>query len=413
MPWQDRLLTATYISPSGIPFNFIYEDVSIESDKKTATFNFPEIDGAYIQDLGRSGRRLQMNVFFSGDDYDFTSDSFLQALEETGIATIIHPRYGVRSVVPTGTITQTDALLTAANQASFSFTLSETLTGLTFPGSLQNTISDIKSGVSLFQTATATQFDTDLIIDTASGKIAIEQELDTQRAIINGSFETFVKVSEDFNASFQTINNSLSETIFEQTATNADVVADQSITFMRVPANIDNETLQKINLYEGIINNQLNKNYDTQVVGQETNNNFRANAMQAFAGLAASCESVLAAEFTTRPQAIDLAEKLLNIFDLIKPWYDAGLVNLNLVDTGESYESLLSLLSLSTAYLIGLSFELPAQRIKILGEERNCIELVSELYNDLEKLDFFIITNDLTADEIEILPAGKEVVYYA
>lgn len=412
MAWPDRLIEeAIYTSPSGIPFTFEYEDVSRETDKKTSTFIFPEVDGAFIQDLGRAGRRYPFTVYFSGADYDLTADAFLAALEEKGVGTLIHPRYGIKSVVPTGTITQADNLVTAANQAVFNVTFSETLTGLTFPASLENILTKIKTSVSVFQTVSSAQFETDVIIDTASGKIAIEQELENQRIIINTAFGTLIKVDEEINAAFTIVNNSFVENISNAIDTPG-IVAGQLITLMRIPSEITNETSAKINSYDSIITIETDKFYTPQIFGEETNNAFKSNQIQAFSGLAASCESVLSAEFTTRPQVIEVSENLLNSFDNIKLWQDTALTDLSLIDTGESYESLLNLVSLATIYLIDLSFDLPAQRIIKLGEDRNIIELVSELYGGLDQIDFFITTNDLTADEIEILPQGKEVVFY-
>src|SRR5512138_87768 len=106
MAWQDRLKEVKYTSPSGQEFTFFYENLSVESEKKTAEFIFPEIDGAYIQDMGRAGRKFPFTIYFSGEDYDIDADSFLAALEEKGIGKLEHPVYGNRKVIPTGAISR-------------------------------------------------------------------------------------------------------------------------------------------------------------------------------------------------------------------------------------------------------------------------------------------------------------------
>ena len=56
MSWQTDIQIAKYTSPSGLEFEFMWEALSVDVDKKTTEFQFAEIDGVFIQDLGRAGR---------------------------------------------------------------------------------------------------------------------------------------------------------------------------------------------------------------------------------------------------------------------------------------------------------------------------------------------------------------------
>jgi hypothetical protein len=414
MAWTDRLLTATYISPSGIPFNFQYENVSLESTKKTATFLFPELDGAFIQDLGIAGRRFPFTVFFSGEDYDTTSDAFLAALEEKGIGQLIHPKYGVKSVVPTGSITRRDDLLNSANQAAFDVGFSETLTGLNFPASIENILNSIKTAITAFQTASSDQFASDLNAVSASEQISVKQVFEAQRFVIEQAFESIAKTSDELNAAFQTVNNSLVETIQDSLIDSPDIISSQLMTFIRIPSESTIDISEKVTQYNTVINVELAKDpYEQSISSSEPDNAFISNQVQVFTALTAECESVLNAEFKTRNEAIDISESILTTFDSIQTWQDANITSLVAIDTGESYDALVKVVSLAVAFLVDLSFDLPAEKIIVLGEDRNIIELVAELYEDLDQIDFFIQTNDLTVDEIEVLPQGKQVVYYA
>jgi hypothetical protein len=64
MAWQDRLREAAYNAPSGQRLVFLYEDVGREVDKKTAAFDFPGVNGTYVQDNGSTSRRYPLRVFF-------------------------------------------------------------------------------------------------------------------------------------------------------------------------------------------------------------------------------------------------------------------------------------------------------------------------------------------------------------
>ena len=106
MNWQTRIREAAYNSPSGARFTFDYENVSQSIEKKTTSFDFPDANGTYIQDLGNTGRRYPLRMFFWGNDYDQEVEAFEAALLERGIGKLEHPIYGVKNVVPFGVITR-------------------------------------------------------------------------------------------------------------------------------------------------------------------------------------------------------------------------------------------------------------------------------------------------------------------
>lgn len=85
----------------------------------------------------------------------------------------------------------------------------------------------------------------------------------------------------------------------------------------------------------------------------------------------------------------------------------------DLVDTGESYRALQNASALAVGFLVELSFTLAQEHRIILDRPRTLIDLVAELYGEIDpQLDFFINTNDLSGDEIIELPAGREIVFY-
>ncbi len=83
------------------------------------------------------------------------------------------------------------------------------------------------------------------------------------------------------------------------------------------------------------------------------------------------------------------------------------------VDTGETYQPLVSSVSLAAGFLVDKSFTLDAETRLVLGRPCTFVDLVAELYGELdERFDFFISTNNLSGDELVEIPAGREVVYY-
>ena len=157
MPWNNRIREAAYNSPSGARFTFDFENVSQSVEKKTTGFEFPDADGTYVQDMGHSGRRYPLRVFFWGDDYDQEAEAFETALLERGIGKLEHPIYGVKDVVPFGTITRRDDLKTAANQAILDVTFWETI-NLLYPAAQNDPGSSVLSSVDAFNGSLADQF---------------------------------------------------------------------------------------------------------------------------------------------------------------------------------------------------------------------------------------------------------------
>ena len=77
------------------------------------------------------------------------------------------------------------------------------------------------------------------------------------------------------------------------------------------------------------------------------------------------------------------------------------------------YAALLDSVTKAVGYIVSISFSLKTEKTIILTENRSILDLVAELYGELDdKLDFFINTNNLSGSEILELPRGREIVYY-
>lgn len=404
MSWQDRIQIAAYISPSGIRFEFQYENVSMSVEKKTGEFAFPEIDGSFIQDLGRNGRRFPFVIFFSGEDYDLASDLFFEALEEIGIGTLEHPVYGTRKVIPTGTITRADNLVTAANQAAFRVAFTETIEDITFPSSDLNQKTDIKNSLNDLNFNTSSQYSGSIVPETESENAILQQDFKIKKAAVEQFLENITQLNEDIDNAFNTISNSLDNNVIHL-LTDPEGVADQFITLINTPANVITNATTMIQGYGDAIDTVIGAIIDTP-------NKFFNSLLNIFSLFGALNFAMTNTEFNYRPEAINAADLIVNLQSNVSDWLDEKIVKLEINDTGKAYNSMMELYSKTVSYLIRLSFDLPKEIFITLQEERNIIELVSELYGNTEKIDFFIETNDLTCGEIEILPIGKQVVYY-
>ena len=404
MAWTDRLQTAAYTSPSGIRFEFQYENVSMSVDKKTGEFDFSEIDGTYIQDLGRKGRRFPFTIYFSGPDYDIDSDSFFAALEEPGIGILEHPLYGIRKVIPTGTITRRDDLVTGANQAVFAITFSETIVDINFPSSDLNEKADTQNSVDNLNENISDQYANDLDVENEAETASLQNDIIDKKDLFVDTLSVLTKLNDDIDNAMTTVSNSIDTTVLDLIL-NPGGIASQILTLINTPSNIIASASAFIEGYGSIIDTYISSD-------NESANEYLNNLLFTSGSFGALTLSMFNVEFLNRPEAIDALENIEDIFDNITSWMDDNITAFEILDIGDIYSALMDVFSKISGYLVRLSFELPKKIYLTLTSDRQLIELVAELYGNLDMIDFFIQTNDLTTDEIELLPMGKEIIYF-
>ncbi|CFB70748.1 TPA: DNA circularization N-terminal domain-containing protein [Yersinia enterocolitica] len=89
MSWSDSILDASF---RGVRFDVVNARDSWSRD--IAQHEYPYIDGADVQDMGRKARNLRLSALFWGDDYDSRLQSFIAELDKRGAGELIHPIYG-------------------------------------------------------------------------------------------------------------------------------------------------------------------------------------------------------------------------------------------------------------------------------------------------------------------------------
>ena len=89
MSWADLLHDASF---QGVAFEC--ERTHDAAKRALAEHEYPYLDGANVEDLGRRARRTTMTAVFWGDDYESRLQKFLQALDKRGTGELVHPVFG-------------------------------------------------------------------------------------------------------------------------------------------------------------------------------------------------------------------------------------------------------------------------------------------------------------------------------
>jgi len=413
MPWNDRIKEAAYTSPSGTRITFNYEDVSKSIEKKTSAFEFPDANGTYIQDLGHTGRRYPFRAIFWGDNYDLELNIFENLLLETGQGVFEHPIYGTIDVVPFGEITRRDDLKTASNQGIIEVTFFETI-GIVYPISQTEPSNEVLNAVLEFNNAVANEFnektDLDTTVEQSFFKSRYQAVLDSAKTNLQSIADTEKEVEKQFNSIVDSINGGIDILVRDPLT-----LAFQTSIFIQSPARAATAIIDRLTAYGNLIDELITG--DDAVLSQGYNsvnsNIFHNNDLFAMSYITGSIISSINTEFNLKTDAISAAETIISQFDSVVAWRDLNYTSLSEIDTGEAYQKLQEAVAILAGYLVQLSFFLKQERNIVIDRPRSIIDLVAELYGEVdEQLDFFINSNDLTGSEIIELPAGRKIVYY-
>ncbi|MCK5606550.1 DNA circularization N-terminal domain-containing protein [Candidatus Pacearchaeota archaeon] len=413
MSWQDRLSEAAYTTPSGQRLVFVYENVRKSFSKKTSAFEFPDAIGTFIQDNGRSGRRLPLRIFFNGDDYDLEATTFEDGLAEPGRGKLEHPIYGTIDVVPFGIIGRRDDLKTAANQAVLEVTFWETI-DLLFPSAQTDPGSEVLTAVDEYNTAEAEQFEEVLDIDTVTEEVTFQNRYQLVLDIAQSALQNIADVQDDvqrqFNAVFDSINNGI-DILVQDPLT----LAFQTTILLQAPARADASIQARLDAYSNLANTIITGENAIRTPGNDSQeaNAFQNDDLFVSTLVTGAIVSVVNNQFETKTEALSAAEEILDLANTVTVWRDANYESLGLIDTGSAYQQFQEAVALTAGFLVEISFSLKQERSIILTYDRTIIDVVAELYGTVdEQLDFFIASNDLTGTEILELPKGKEVRYF-
>lgn len=83
----------------GVPFEVTSSNLSI--GRRTQTFEYPQRDDPFTEDMGRSKRTIRITAFDVGYDYIARMKRLIAACEKPGSGRLIHPWLGSMEVTPT------------------------------------------------------------------------------------------------------------------------------------------------------------------------------------------------------------------------------------------------------------------------------------------------------------------------
>jgi hypothetical protein len=418
--WRDRLREGAFVSPSGTRIEFEFVDLERVGSKRGSVFEFPGVDGAYIQQHGVGARRYPMLCIFSGRDHDRVATAFEKAVYESGHGKLEHPLYGtIPDIVPFGDITRRDPLVSAANQSIVEVTFWKALREV-YPSSGEDAQSEIDAALGDFDVAAAQAFADSENLDRAGDRAAAAA---TIRGFLRDVSSTLRTASDEVSAvrrsmdePFAVVNFGLDVLVGQPL-----LLAQQISNLMQAPGRALAGLRSRLDGYlafaQRIFRSRAGRVTSVPVAAvglalKQKNDFHIANlfAQNAVAGVVVTNRHH---PFRTRPEALDAAARMAELADEVTAWSEAAHAVLGEEDPGDATRALQHAVAITAGYLVELSFTLLPERRITLDRNRTIIDLAAELYGSVDdKLDLLISSNSLTGSEILELQAGKVIKYY-
>lgn len=419
MSWTERIgQESRYTAPSGAFMTFDYEDVQHSIEKRTSAYNFPDVDGTYVQDLGHKGRRFPLRAIFSGPDCDLDAERFITLLLEKPlpggqVGVLMHPAYGTVDVVPFGEIVRKDSLKTAANQAIVEVAFYETR-GLVFPDEQDDPETQVLAKLDKLEDAAANNLGGTLDVDSAVETATFRSKMETLVNRVEQRMQPIVDAVDEqkriFNRQVDSFNRGLSVLVGRPID-----LGFQVLQILKTPSRARLARAARFDAYKDLVSSIISGDGAVVSPGLDSRNanDFHASDLVATGSVAGLVRSSVYSQFDTATEAVEAADDILATLDSVVEWRDDNFESLGGIDTGAAYQKLQEACALAAGYLIQISFSLKRERRITLDRDRTPVDLVFELYGSVdENLDFFITSNALTGSEILEIPEGREIVFY-
>jgi hypothetical protein len=435
--WRGRLREASYKAPNGKLIKFNYEEVSRKFEARGTIHEFPGLNQAYVQRTGIGSRKYPIRAYFNGPTCDVEAGYFEWALTMDGLGELNHPMYGTGlQVVPFGEVERRDDLVKQSNQVIVDVTF-WTTTGVPYPFSGVDAKNEIREAAYNVDIEATQAFNNRFVAfpeelrGPMNGKTFADWLKNIEQTMM-GAYNAIADKRRQMQDGINLINRTMDVLVGMPI-----MLAQQVLGLMKAPGEAFEAISDRLDCYksmvDGIITDTMAQPAKTLASAHalaikpiQLANGFHSADLIVTGALNGLLLSTLDYEYKSKQEALDTAAELEAQFAKVNGWRDeqfaalsnpsVGLKSLSAsVDAGETFQKLYLARTQTMARLVEMSFSLYAERAIILDRPRSFIDLCAELYGDisLEKLNYFINTNNLGGDEFVEIPEGRRIVYYA
>ncbi len=423
MDFSKKLKKGKYTSPSGKESVFLWGSLSRETDLKTGLFTFPDKDGAEVQHQGAGATSFPLTCIFNGQTCMERADAFEKMLFEKGVGELQHPIYGTHKVVPHGKVKRVDDMLSGVGDAVVEVTFVKVISDNLVPKLEKVEVDEINEKYDKFTDVACEDFSKGIAVDSVDEKLNLKADLKESIESIKNTLANFSGgMNQNLNDCKQSIKEMFNkgDSVFIASYT----VSKSILNTFSYLSQIDCSISEKVKAYSFLIAKIISQFRNDPVGVNNVTNSIMTTRLVLGGAISAlatgvAVQSVCENEFDvnkgvlTREESLNAGLEILNLYETIKDFDDSKIASNSFVDkNSEFYFQLQDLIYECVLVIFNSSFVLPIRRTIVLDRDRQLLELCAELYGSLDFVDSLIFENKLKADEIVLLPMGKEISYY-
>ena len=417
MSWKDRVRPEIqFTSPEGNVFKALWQKNRKPKEKKLGIFNYPKLNGSEVQDLGTTGTRYPLTIYFVGINHDRESQRFEKSFLEFGTWEVIHPTDGYLILQPVSINPDTNPV----ENGTYTLVQTEWIEPLK-KDTIKSTSelgAKVKRKKIDLNIQSANQFNLTQL--SAAEKISAIQAIRKSIVAFQNAMKNIYNKVSAVAAKVTAIRNQIESTI-TAAVMNVAALAGQIQSLVELPGLIQMDIKSKIKAYSEMATGILNLSPDG--TDKPSKNTVLVQEIFLSSVSASMADTIITANYSTRSQVIEVIEDILELYNNIAEGLDSVMSNfsgndfdLQYYSQSESFSSAMILLANMIAYLLRVSFDLKVEKTIRLDQDKSPIRIVIEQYGELGEndvlLDMFISANKLKGNEIFIIPSGREVVVY-
>lgn len=400
MSWVSKSTDTMVITcGDGVRFSPLYVRLDKQRDYNLSEFNFPNLQGTFVDRRLQKGRRFSLEIIFQGENNLDQSNAFDTSANDPRPWTIEHPLYGLLTVQP---------ISLTFDDREYNIT---TVTGSVVE---TNELAGLSAVISPIDQV-------DIIQEQAfnSGAIAFEQKPANASAMQRNNLAYFnsgrqivpIQGAEEYTNLFSSANAAV-----QNVTTNASTAISQSQALLLAPArfnvNIQTRLDSLINQLDVLFGNlNLINSVDDKVL-------LELSAGGLMAAMCVAASNPLQGNYTSVNSVFDVIEILVNEYNIIIEQIDA-LQTDNNGDT-DSYipdfdfiSAITYLVDFTISNLFVIALSASQERTIFLQFDTNIIELAHTYYGDLDNgIDLVMQANNYGLNAILNINAGTPFTYY-
>lgn len=404
MTWQDRITDAVIETAAGDRFVFEFRDLSSSREEKATVFSFPERTKDYVQRLSPGSEIFNIQLWFSGPDYDEVAAAFEVATKDPRPLIFTHPIKGVFDVQ---LISQQrdDRLATEANQAVFLLNMHETF-DLAVPISSESAARFVDNTRTDLEFINSDDFEQAVELKTPAEINELKQGLQTAIETINSSVVAYAMITGAL-AEFQSIVLT-AESLLTTVETNASAFASVYQGLINFPSRSLERLADKFDFFNNLI-------AGIDFADPDSTN------LSLSAGVVGYCQVTLEGDedfYVTKSNVFDTIQQVLDYKDLYYNTLDQIEIDFPDFEQNSEARTLLSDITATTAgNLNDIVFLAKQERIIRISKDEELYTLVYRLLGyDITEMDDVVLqfmdANKIFGSEMFELQTGRLLRYF-